>query len=501
MVHRIFSLLHRHTRNDKVVFVWVLVGSALFAGFISLMVGVHQSVWFDEAYSILLAKHSVAQLVHLTSLDTHPPLYYILLKVWAYVFGWSELALRSLSVLSMVGALVVGGLFTRKMFGSRIATGTVVVLALSPLLLRYGFEIRMYGLASLIGVAATYCLYSAYKSKDAAKRNWLIIYVLLVAIGMYTLYYLALLWVAHVVWIMYLAVKHKWRVKSLVPYVATYAGAAAVFLPWLPIFFRQITNGALAPIGQPLNFDQLAGIDSFNALYVPTYALTVPLTVVFLLFLAVIICAAVRGRKTLGKYRDELALLYSYIGIPIVVLMVVSLVKSMYTERYLSHVAISLMILVGVITMVIYAQLRSKSQRVWLLVVVYGTLCIGCYNLMITGNFNFQRNERPTVNQVAANITNCGAGSELIAADPYVATELSYYLPDCHIYFVSQWSELRGGYAPFSGSPYQIKSTNSIISPLVTYVYYGTPDQAMPNNYTIKSTHTFGSLNVTEYQR
>ena len=501
MIHNILSYLQHRTRNEQKLFIWILVASALVAGSLSLIIGMHQSVWFDEAYSILLAKHPVAQLVHLTSLDTHPPLFYILLKLWAHLFGWSEFALRSLSVLSMVGALVVGGVLSRKMFGNRVATGTVIILALSPLLLRYGFEIRMYAFASLIGVNATYCLYSAYKSEHATKRNWLIGYALLVVVGMYTLYYLALLWVAHVVWIMYIALKHKWRVKLLVPYIGAYVGAAILFLPWLPTFLSQVSNGALAPIGQPLNFEQLSGVASFNVLYQPSYALTVLLTVVLLLFLATITWAIVRGRQKLRKYSDELALLYGYIGVPVIILMIVSLSRPMYTERYLSHVAIGLMTLIGVITMVALGELHRKSQQLWLLFVVYGTLCLGCYNLITAGNFNFQRNEHPTVNQVAASIKNCAAGTELIAAGPYVATELSYYLPDCHIYFVSQWPSLSGGYAPFSGSSYQIKNTKDITSPLVTYVYYGTPDQAMPSSYTAKSTQAYGALNVTKYQR
>lgn len=500
-MHDITSYLHHHTRDEHRLFIWVLVVCALFAGTVSLIVGMHQSVWFDEAYSILLAKHSVSQLVRLTSLDTHPPLFYLLLKFWAYLFGWSELALRLMSVLSMVGALIVGGLLTRKMFGNRIATGTVIVLALSPLLLRYGFEIRMYALASLIGVSATYCLYSVYKSKEATKRNWLIAYALLVVIGIYTLYYLAFLWIAHVAWIVCVAVRHKWRVRALAPYAGAYLGVFVLFLPWLPTFIQQTSNGALAPIGQPLNFEQLSGIASFNVLYQPSYALTVSLTVVLLLFGFAIAWAAVRSRHTLRKSSDELMLLYGYIGMPIIILMIISLSKPMYTERYLSHVAIGLMMLVGVITMVAVGKLARRSQRLWLLSIVYGSLCLGSYNFITTGNFNFQRNEHPTVNQVAASIKDCAAGTELIAADPYVATELSYYLPDCHIYFVSQWPSLGGGYAPFSGSPYQIKSTADIASPLVTYIYYGTPDQVIPSSYTAKNTRTYGVLNVTEYQR
>jgi len=490
----------RPSISEKRLFVGVLAVAVIFAASASLLIGIHQSVWFDEAYSILLAKHSVGDLIHLTSLDTHPPLYYLLLKGWAGLFGWSELALRTLSVLSMSGALAIGGLLVRKMFGVRSAIATVTLLAFSPLLLRYGFEIRMYSLASLIGVSATYCLYSAFKS-EKTRTKWLVGYGLLVAVGMFTLYYLALLWLAHAVWLLVIAVRHKWRVIKLMPYLYAYAGALALFLPWLPSFMEQVSNDALAPIGQPMNYEQLSGVLSFNTLYQPTYGLTVTLTGVLLVFIAVIVWSIIKGRQTLQKHSDELSLLGMYIGVPIIILMIISLVKSMYTERYLSHVAISLVMLVGVIVTAALSRHMRKTQRIIVLTVVFGTMIIGFYNLVLAGNFNFQRNEHPTVKQAAASIHDCGAGTELMAADPYVMTELSYYLPDCQMYFVSQWPTLAGGYAPWNRSHYQIMKTSDITTPRVTYVYYNTPDQTLPGKYKQVESRTYGSLHVTVYQR
>ena len=490
----------RHTISEDRLFVVVLVLCVVFAASTSLFIGLHQSVWFDEAYSILLAKHSVAEIIRLTGLDTHPPFYYLLLKSWASLFGWSELALRTLSVLSMSGALVVGGLLVRKMFGNKVAIGTVILIALSPLLLRYGFEIRMYSLASFIGVSATYCLYSAYKSEQN-RRKWLVGYGLLVALGMFSLYYITLLWIAHAVWLVVAAVRNKWRVSSLLPYLYTYLGAIVLFLPWLPTFMGQVSNDALAPIGQPMNYEQLSGVLSFNTLYQPTYGLTVILTVVILAFIATIIWSIKKGGHILRRHPDELSLLGAYIGVPIVMLMAISLVKSMYTERYLSHVAISLVMLIGIAVSVALAQHLKRLQRIAVIIVVYGTMLIGFCNIITTGNFNFQRNEHPEVKQAAATIHNCGPSSQVIAADPYVMTELSYYVTDCQTYFVSQWPTLAGGYAPWSGSRYQIKHTSDITSQRVTYVYYGTPDQAMPSSYKQISAHAYGSLNVTTYER
>ncbi|MGB4768578.1 MAG: glycosyltransferase family 39 protein [Candidatus Saccharimonas sp.] len=499
MITKILNKLSNR-KDDTKVFWLVLVGAMATAGIISLAVGLRQSVWFDEAYSILLAKQSLGELLRLTSIDTHPPLYYILLKAWAGVFGWSELSLRLSSILSMVLAIGVGGLLLRKLFGARLAIGGVLALMIAPLLLRYGFEVRMYADASLIGVAATYALYSAWQSAQKRRWTWLVVYGVLVAIGTYTLYYLTFLWMAHVVWLVYVHVRRKQQ-KQLWPFVVAYAGAALLFAPWLPTFVKQMTNGALAPIGQPLNLDQLLGVATFNALYQPLYAVPVVLTFVVVAVVAALIWLIPRARQVLSGKRAEVALLVAYIGVPIVLLMLVSLGKSMYTERYLSHVAIGLVMLLGVVTMaaLLHSSARART-RLLAATAVYGALLIGTIQLALVGNFNFQRMQTPTVNQVAMSLEECAPGQKLLASDPYVMTELSYYLSHCQVYFVSEWDTLRGGYAPFSGSQYQVKSTDDLTDEKITYVYYGTPDQPLPARYIEVSHRAYGSMNVTEYQ-
>ena len=64
-----------------------------------------ESYWRDEAFSILMAQHKWTDISWLTAQDFSPPLYYYLLKVWIMVFGSSEIATRSLSLLCYVMTL------------------------------------------------------------------------------------------------------------------------------------------------------------------------------------------------------------------------------------------------------------------------------------------------------------------------------------------------------------------------------------------------------------
>jgi uncharacterized membrane protein len=65
-----------------------------------------QSLWDDEATSFLISKLNLSQIVQAVAVgDFHPPLYYCILHYWVALFGASEVAVRSLSVL--FGVLVI----------------------------------------------------------------------------------------------------------------------------------------------------------------------------------------------------------------------------------------------------------------------------------------------------------------------------------------------------------------------------------------------------------
>jgi uncharacterized membrane protein len=483
-------------------FLIVLIIGAVLAALVSLAIGLHQSVWFDEAYSIFLAKQPVADLIHLTSIDGHPPLYYLLLKAWATLFGFSELALRSLSVILMGGAIIVAGLLAKRLFGVRAALLTLPLLVVAPFMLRYGFEIRMYALAALIGIAATYVLVVARQTKDS-RQSWLLysLYAALVALGVYTLYYTALLWIAHVVWLVWLAIKHRQSpLKARWP--VALAGSVILFIPWLPIFISQLGNGALSPVVKTLNLEQLVGIVTFNFLYQPAWQLGVFASFVIILIIGILIYFAIKAFKYASTLeREYLVLMSLYTLVPILVLMAVSLAKPMYLERYLAHVIVGGLVFIGAIIALTLAH--KKSVRSWLAAgLLFAVMIAGSIHLMQIGNYNFQRSQLPSTKYAAEVVReDCTDDSLIVAKDPYVAIELLYYLPNCQVYFFSETAELSGGYAPVSNSPLHVVAPNDLIglAQRVYYVYDGEPDADFSGRFHELSDHVFDNLHVREF--
>ena len=437
----------------------LIAAGAIGAMLLSLSIGLRQSVWFDEAYSILLAKQSWEQLLYLTSIDTHPPLYYFLLKAWATIFGWSELALRSLSILAFGGSVFVGGLLVKRLFGARVALIAVAVMALSPFMLRYGFEIRMYTFGSLIGVAATYMLIMAQQARVGAERiRYYVIYALLVVLGMYTLYYMALLWIAHLVWLIWMEWRRSRSVARLIraPWVFAYLGAAVLFLPWVPTLLKQFGNGALAPIAEAVTLENMISTVSFLTVYEPLERLGPALSLIMVATIITIGWLAMWAfRAIAAKERPYLMLLAMYLLVPLAVLAVVGFVRPMFVERYLSHIAIGGSLFIGVAIGIVWPRVRRRGR--WAIGGLVGVFLIGTLQLMVLGNYNFQRLNQPAAKEIAALVQDCHEGATVLAGDPYVAIELLYYLDACPVYFYEPSNYLIGGYAPLNDSDFQVK--------------------------------------------
>lgn len=138
---------------------WVFIVAAGVA-FRVFLLAQPEPLWYDEAFSVVVARLEPARLVAATAGDVHPPLYYLLLHDWLAVFGGVELPARALSfVFSMVALFLyyhVLDLFTL----SDTERHTALCLAAwLPALSFFSVEARMYALLEalvMLAVLATF---------------------------------------------------------------------------------------------------------------------------------------------------------------------------------------------------------------------------------------------------------------------------------------------------------------------------------------------------------
>ncbi|MCS6827231.1 MAG: glycosyltransferase family 39 protein, partial [Caldilinea sp.] len=155
----------------------------------------YHSFWFDEAVSLEWARADASYIWESTfSLvkDKHPPGYYLLLHGWWSALepmglAYNEVALRMsgalLGVLTVLGLL----LLVQKVSGRTTALLAGTLTALSPALVWYSQELRMFQPATTGVVWAACCLAHAWDGAKAPKRiGWWLGMVVALTFALYS---------------------------------------------------------------------------------------------------------------------------------------------------------------------------------------------------------------------------------------------------------------------------------------------------------------------------
>jgi uncharacterized membrane protein len=186
-------------RNGRLLALVAAATAALLVlGFVGLG---DQSLWLDEEMSLNIATAGREQMaLWFTSHPEQHPLYYLLLRGWTAVFGTSEVALRSMSLLFAAVAVPLLYVLGRDLLGRREGAAAALLLALSPFWFFYAREGRMYTLLVALGILASIlALVEARATGDrpdgGAGLPWL--YWLTATLGMYTHFFFGFLVLAH----------------------------------------------------------------------------------------------------------------------------------------------------------------------------------------------------------------------------------------------------------------------------------------------------------------
>lgn len=136
-----------------------------------------ESLWGDEAFSAMAVQQPFWETMGIVMRDTAPPLFYIIGFVWGHIFGFSEVALRSLSLLLMLGSGVWAGLIVYELQKDKLVavlTGLLVIMC--PFLTPFAFEWRMYALLTFTVTGSVYFFVA---------KKW-VGYVILTVMALYT---------------------------------------------------------------------------------------------------------------------------------------------------------------------------------------------------------------------------------------------------------------------------------------------------------------------------
>jgi uncharacterized membrane protein len=213
-----------------------------------LRLAVPRGIWLDEAISIHQAHLSLHDLfANLYNGDRQPPLYHLTLWLTIRIFGDSEFAVRLPSLIA--GTLTIPVLYElgRELYDRRTGLLAAAFATISPLLIWYSQEVRMYEFVALFGLLALLTQLRAIR--NGTMLNWAA-YILATAALLWSHYFgLLLIAVQQVIFVAVL-VHRKRSGEPIRPLALGFAYSAAVLalqlVPLLVFAHHQfeVTSGA-----------------------------------------------------------------------------------------------------------------------------------------------------------------------------------------------------------------------------------------------------------------
>jgi len=320
-------------KENKVKIVHIIM---LVLGTVFLASGAfHSSIWFDESYTVGLIKHDFFDMCRIATYDVHPHLYYILLKLFSYVFGSSIISLRLFSVLGAVLLALLGFTHIRRDFGDKTGFWFSFFVLFMPSTFKYALQIRMYTWAPLfVTLAAIYAYRMIMQDKKCATNTSL--FVTFSIMAAYS-HYFALVAVAIINIILFVYYKvnglklRKWFVMAAVQ--------LCLYIPGICVFLIQAKSGGASWIKvkyPDILFDTIC----FHFLGVPQS--DVPITsIIYISSLCIAIFIFTLVGFSLVRMRNNkkeeakpvLLALVIYFGV-IVVFLIVSIFRPIYYVRY-----------------------------------------------------------------------------------------------------------------------------------------------------------------------
>ncbi|ESQ08729.1 MAG: hypothetical protein N838_29755 [Thiohalocapsa sp. PB-PSB1] len=377
-----------------------------------------QPLWYDEAVTFTRASMDLSEAWRVTvETDSHPPFYYAIVRGFL-VFGDTEVALRLFSVLSGILIVVLAFDFGRILSGTTAGLTAALLVAVSPLLIYYSQEARMYSLLAFGATLASWAAvrlvsgWSAWEQmNDRPPRRdiWLSFLYVTGALGALLAHNsgpvflfainLAMLWP-----ILSCA---KWRWQCAAHWSILQILTLAVWFLWLPHLLHQASSG----IPDWIQVGPSTLIQVLNDFWL--FGVWKPRT----LLLPVLVGIFVWGVFLLRKQPWWAAFLVTLILTPIIVLYVLSTWKPILVTRSVLYAAVPFLVL----TAIVAVRIRPRILGFGL---IAGILFLNVWSLH--NYYSFYEKERWDL--VANHIADSWRDGDSVAVLPgYLSKALDYY--------------------------------------------------------------------------
>ena len=194
-------------------------------------------IWLDELHSVsdmggFDPPYSPAQIIDSVP-KNHVPLFYLLGAVWAQLAGWSQYALRFVSLAA--GILMIAWLyrFAADAVNRRTAIVSALLMSTTALVIVYFHELRMYTLLMLLAVMHSGLYWRLAHGFRVTRLTWLF-FILTAAMLFYTHNFSIILFVGLGAYHLFFVSKSRRWLNIMF----AWGGGASLFLPYVPLWIE-----------------------------------------------------------------------------------------------------------------------------------------------------------------------------------------------------------------------------------------------------------------------
>ena len=194
----------------------------------------NNNVWFDEAYTLSLIQHNYSEVIEILKSDMHPPLYFISLKFFCEIFGYSILVTKIFSVLGYIATLLLGCTVIKKHFGSDTSVVYILTIGAIPMSLYFSVQQRSYEWCIFF---VTLCFIEALLFIKSCKYRHCIIFVIAALFAAYNhIYALLAVGIIFAFLNIYIFTKSKKLIKAI---ILSDISIIIGYFPWIiPLLYQ-----------------------------------------------------------------------------------------------------------------------------------------------------------------------------------------------------------------------------------------------------------------------
>ena len=252
----------------------------------------NESIWLDEAFSIVRAKFDLSQILFRP--ENSPPLYYIILHGWINLFGDSEFSVRFPSVLFGSLSILMMYKVGNQIFNKDVGVLSSLLLGVSVFHIRYSQEARTYSLSVFLTLLSMYFFIKLLRNTS---YKGLFSYIIFSALLIYSHIYGLFIIISQNIYIIILFLFSEETFEfNLKRWILTQILLIILFIPWASIFVTQTINVVQSGFWIPT-----PGLFSIMKSFI-TYSGS---TLIFLLFMILFPFSIISYEKISGNFRRK----------------------------------------------------------------------------------------------------------------------------------------------------------------------------------------------------